>query len=137
MRVSGPGERRLHTKSTGDVAFMLRPGAFHAFKFVVPDYHEDAGLKGQFSVVERDANGIEAFVLNEEDYTSWQKGYTTYRYYDSGDVQQGYMDVPLLAWSAGTYYVVFQNRLPAKAPKTIKANLCLTYSTMWWPGMQE
>jgi hypothetical protein len=137
VQVHGEGELRSHTQSTGDVAFTLMPGAFCSFKFVVPSYHEDVSLKGTFSVVGRDGNGIETFVLNEGDYTSWQNGYTTYRYYDSGNVQQGSMDVPLLADAAGTYYVVFNNRLPAATAKNVKANMSLAYYVRWWPGMDE
>jgi len=58
-------------------------------------------------------------------------------YYDSGNVQQGSMDVPLLADAAGTYYVIFNNRLPAATAKNVKANMSLTYYIRWWPGMDE
>jgi hypothetical protein len=137
MQAPGHQEERLHTVSTGDVTFTVYPGAFHSLRFVVPPGHKDADLKGHFSVVSEGAEGIKAFLLNEEDYASWQKGYTTYRYYDSGRVRQAYLDIPLLAWSAGAYYLVFDNQSHATTPKTITANLNLTYSVMWWPGKKE
>jgi hypothetical protein len=136
MQVPGHQEERLHTVSTGDATFSIYPGAFHSLKFVVPADHKDANLKGHFSVVSGGADGIQAFLLNEEDYANWQKGNTTYRYYDSGSVRQANLDVPLLAWSAGAYYLVFDNQSP-QTPKTITANLSLTYSAMWWPGKEE
>jgi hypothetical protein len=137
MQVPGHLDERLHTVSTGDVTFSIYPGAFHSLKFVVPPDHKDANLKGHFSVASGGADGIQAFLLNEEDYANWQKGYTTYRYYDSGSVRQVNLDVPLLAWSAGAYYMIFDNQSPAQTPKTITANLSLTYSAMWWPGKEE
>jgi len=129
----GPMELRSHSQSTGDVAFTLKPGAFRSFKFAVPLDHENASFKGKFSAA-RSGNGIEAFVLNEEDYISWQNGYTTYRYYDSGDVQQGVLDVPLLADTAGTYYVIFDNDTRTATAINVKANMNLIYYTRWWPG---
>jgi hypothetical protein len=48
--LTGQGELRSHTQSTGDVAFTLGAGAFHTFKFVVPGEHTNASLKGAFSV---------------------------------------------------------------------------------------
>lgn len=131
---SGPIGLRAHSQSTGDVAFALKPGAFHSFKFAVPHDHENASLKGKFSVETRSASTVEAFVLNEEDYISWQNGDTTYRYYDSGDVQQGVLDVPLLAEAADTYYVVFDNDTRAAARAImVKANMSLIYYTTRWP----
>lgn len=132
----GHQEERPHTVSTGDVTFSVSPGAFHSLKFVVPQDHKDANLKGHFDVVSGGA-GIQAFLLNEIDYANWQKGYTTYRYYDSGSVRHANLDVPLVEWEAGVYYLVFDNQSPAKTPKAITANLTLTYSAMWWPGKKE
>jgi hypothetical protein len=137
MQVPGHQEERLHTVSTGDVTFSIYYRAFHSLKFVVPPDHKDANLKGHFSVVSGGADGIPAFLLNEEDYANWQKGNTTYRYYDSGIVRQANLDVPLLAWSAGAYYLVFDNQCPAQTPKTITANLSLTYSARWWTGKED
>jgi hypothetical protein len=127
-------ELRSHSQSTGDVAFTLKPGAFHSFKFTVPSDHENASLKGTFSVAARNGNEIEVFVLNEEDYISWQNGYTTYRYYDSGSVWQGALDVPLLADTAGTYYIVFDNDTRAVTAINVRTNMALIYFTRWWPG---
>ncbi len=137
MPVPGHQEERLRTVSTGDVTFTVYPGAFHSLKFVVPPDHKYANLKGRFSVVSGSGDEIRAFLLNDEDYVNWQKGYTTYRYYDSGSARQAYLDVPLLAWSAGSYYLVFNNQSQAGIPKTVTAHLSLTYSVMWWPGKKE
>jgi hypothetical protein len=91
--LTGQGELRSHTQSTGDVAFTLGAGAFHTFKFVVPGEHTNASLKGAFSVTGQHKSKVEAFVLNEGDFQSWQNGDTTFRVYDSGNVRQGSMDV--------------------------------------------
>ena len=137
IQVHGEGELRSHTRSTGDSTFTLSPGASWVVRLVVPSYHEDANLKGQFSVVGGDNSGIETFVLNEEDYVSWQNGYTTYRYYGNENVQQDTIDIPLLADGAGIYYVVFNNRLPTTVAKTVKTNMSIVYRSRWWPGMDE
>jgi hypothetical protein len=134
VELTGEGELRSHTQSTGDAAFTLSPGAFRSFKFVVPADHDNASLKGQYSVTEQYHDGIEAFVLNEGDYKSWQHGYTTYRNYDSGNVWHRTVAVPLPV-DAGTYYVIFNNRLPASASKSVRTNMSLVYSSRWWPGM--
>jgi hypothetical protein len=55
----------------------------------------------------------------------------------TGTARKGTLDVPLLAWSAGVYYLVFENRSATKTPKSIQANFILTYSGMWWPGKTE
>jgi hypothetical protein len=129
-------EERLYTVSTGDVNFSLHASAFHSLKFVVPPHLGGVNLKGRFFVV-GNTDGIEAFLVSEEDYGNWQSGYTTFRYYDSGTVRKGTLDVPLLAWSAGVYYLVFENRSTAETTKSIQANFNLTYSDMWWPGKTE
>jgi hypothetical protein len=136
MPVPGHQEERPYIVSTGDVTFSLHASAFHSLKFVVPPHRGGANLKGRFFVV-GNTDGIEAFLVNEEDYGNWQSGHTTFRYYDSGTVRKGTLDVPHLAWSAGVYYLVFKNPSTAKTPKSIQANFNLTYSDMWWPGKTE
>lgn len=133
----GHQEERLYSVSTGDVSFSLHAGAFHVLKLVVPPHLiNGANLKGSFSVV-GNMDGIEAFLVNEVDYDNWQSGYTTFRYYDSGTVRKGSLDVPLLDPSPGIYYLVFQNHSTAKSVKTIQANVDLTYIDLWWPGKTE
>jgi hypothetical protein len=133
---------RSHTVSTGDVVFTLLPGAFYSLKFAVPprplgDPKFDPRIEGTFKVKNTDGDGISVFVLNKVDFNSWEKGYPTYRYYDSGSVKHGAVAVRLSDWSAGTYYVVFQNQPPGAGAKTVTANLQLAYITIQWPGMAE
>jgi hypothetical protein len=142
VSILGEPPMRSHTESTGHVVFTLLPGAFYSFKFAVPahqlgDSRLDPRIEGTFSVENTDGDGISVFVLNKDDFKNWQKGYTTYRYYDSGSVKHGAVAVRLRDWSAGTYYVVFQNRPPGAGAKTVTANLQLAYSTIQWPGMAE
>lgn len=127
-QVPGHQEETQFSVSTGDVAFSLDASDFHSLKLVVPRHHGDANLKGRFFVVDQNTDGIEAFLLNEEDYAHWQSGQTTFRYYDSGTVREATLNVPLLAWSPGVYYLVFQNHSPAKTRKSVQANFNLTYS---------
>jgi hypothetical protein len=47
------------------------------------------------------------------------------------------MDVSRLADAAGTYYVVFSNRLPGATAKNVKASMSLVYYIRWWQGMDE
>jgi hypothetical protein len=119
------------------VEFSLDAGAFHPLKFVVPSHVGGANLNGSWLVIDRDTPGVEAFLLNEVDYANWQSGYTTYRYYDSGTSREGMLDVPLLAWSPGVYYLVFKNDSTVKTPRRVHANVDLAYSDMWWPGKIE
>jgi hypothetical protein len=136
MQAPGHQEERLYTVSTGDVSFSLNAGAFHSLKFVVPPHLRAANLKGKFFVV-GNTDGVDAFLVNEVDYGNWQSGYTTFRYYDSGSVLKGTLDVPLLDWSGGVYYLVFENHSTEKTPKSIQANVDLTYIDMWWLGKTE
>jgi hypothetical protein len=141
VSIIGEPAVRSHTESTGNVVFTLLPGAFYSFKFAVPthplgDSKFDPRIEGTFSADNADGDGISVFVLNKDDFNSWQKGYTTYRYCDSESVAHGNLGVRLSNWSAGTYYVVFQNERGAGA-KTVTANLQLAYTTIQWPGMAE
>lgn len=137
IQTHGPGELRVHTRSTGEMTFALMPGAFYSLKFDLPEHYRDAAIKGGFAVANRNGIAIRAFVLNAEDFASWQKGYTTYRFYDTGNVQRADVDLPLRVWSSGTYYVVFQNPGGAREAAQTSANFELTYSTLWFPGMQD
>lgn len=137
MQYPGHPDQCCYTISAGDVSFSVDAGTFHSIKLAVPANHIAAVLKGGFSVAGQDNAGIEVFLLNQEDYSSWRNGYTTYRYYDSGSVGRGTLDVPLLEWSGRTYYLVFQNQSRTKDLEIVKGNFSLTYSAMYWPGLKD
>jgi hypothetical protein len=104
---------------------------------VVPKDQLNVTLQGHFSVGEGNENDIEVYVLSDLDYTNWQNGYTTFRFYDSGKVAGGDMNVSLLADPAWTYYMVFNNRFSAATPKYIQANMTLRYCSFSSPGIEE
>ena len=135
--VIGPMTLRSHSQSTGDMAFTVKAGDFESYKFVVPKDQLYVTLQGHFSVGEGNENDIEVYVLSDLDYTNWQNGYTTFRFYDSGKVAGGDMNVSLLADPAWTYYVVFNNRFSAATPKYIQANMTLRYCSFSSPGIEE
>ena len=64
-------------------------------------------------------------VLTEADFTSWKRGYSTTPIYLSGEVVRA--DVRARLPGPGVYYVVASNLFSARAPKTIRGTLTLSW----------
>ena len=143
---------RTHTENIGPEVFSVGSGSFSYFKFDVPSAATDVSVGGQFNVQAGGDGNIDVQLLTDAGFISWQDGYSANSYYGSGQVPRGTINA-LLPATAGTYYLVFNNKfspkdqkLPPKAHKlapkdrrfslndqeTIQSDVILTYRR-WWP----
>jgi Double zinc ribbon len=122
----------LNVEEVVDSAFTVKPRTFSPYKLSVPAGISDAVVSGQFNTAAITDQQIEVFVFSESGFVTWQNGYSTTTYYESGKVQQGKIDASLPS-AAGIYYVVFSNKSSGKAPITIRATVSLRYNK-WMPN---
>ena len=124
----GFSQPQLHSQSTGDKAFTVNAGGEYYFTFEVPSGASDVTLKGHFSATGGLGNDIEAFLLTEDDRVNWENGHTVHTLYKSGAVTQETVN-SVLPRDAGTYCLVFSNKISPFTPKAVQANFALTYYT--------
>ncbi|MFY9560293.1 MAG: hypothetical protein WAQ52_08685 [Terriglobales bacterium] len=117
---------KLHTQSTGSVAFTVNAGSTHYFKFTVPDGALNVTLKGHFTATGGTGNDIQVALVTEDQYVNWQNGHETKTFYNSGKVTQDTLNVSLPS-DATTYYLVFSNKFSLLTPKAVHANMDLNY----------
>ncbi len=131
-----------------DSTFTVGAHTFRYYKFSLPEATVNASVVGQFKSTAEgsaagsgkdagtnpssdDDNGIEAYILTEEDFGAWRTGNTTNSLYDSGDVSESAVRANLPP-GAGTYYLVFSNKSDPKTPKAIHASVMVRYKS-WLP----
>jgi hypothetical protein len=119
---------QLHTTATGDKAFTVAAGSVFYFKLPVPAGAYDVNLKGHFSATGGSGNDIDVLVITEDDYVNWNNGHTVHALYNSGQITQETLTVPLPR-DAATYYLVFNNKFSLLTPKAVQVNAALTYYT--------
>jgi ribosomal protein L40E len=122
---------RAHAETVAPAAFSVGARSFSYFKFEVPAAARDVAVTGKFSAQGGQANDIEVQLLTEDGFISWQDGYSANTFYNSGRVTQGEINA-VLPSTAGTYYLVFNNKFSAKSGKAIQSDLTLNYQK-WWP----
>jgi hypothetical protein len=84
-------------------------------------------ISGRFSASGGTDNGIEAFILDQDNYTNWRDGHQARVLYQSGVVTVG--NVAASITTPGNYYVVFSGRANFVARK-VDANLKLDYDKL-------
>ncbi len=119
-----------HAETITDGTVAIKPHGFASYRIVVPDGAIDVAVSGQFEVGSRTQNDIQTLLLSDGEFVTWQSGYATSTYYDSGRVAQGNVRAPLPA-GAGTYYLIFNNK-PSSLQKTLRVSAGLNYNT-WLP----
>jgi hypothetical protein len=96
------------------------------FKIEVPAQASSVVLQGKFTASGGAGSTIEAFVFSESGYENWQKQQYVDPFYSSGRVSMDTIEANLPS-GAGTYYLVFNNKFSAIAPKTIHMDAKVTY----------
>lgn len=94
--------------------------------FTLPDGSSNVRLQGHFAATGGIGNDIEVYLLNEDEFANWENGHVTQTIYNSGRVTQDSPNVNVPT-SAGTYYLVFNNKFSLLTPKAVEANLTFTY----------
>jgi len=101
-------------------AFTIGAGQHRVWRFVVPNR---ATILGRFRAPGQH-NDVEVFILNEDGYENFRKGYGTPTFYNSGKVVVGTVNTTL---GAGVYYIVFNNGYSIITPKAVEANIGIQY----------
>jgi hypothetical protein len=100
---------------------------FSFVPFTLPEGSSNVKLQGHFTATGGSGNDIEAYVLTEDEFTNWKNGHATKTLYNSGRVTQDSPNL-VLPTTAGTYYLVFNNKFSFLSPKAVGANLTFTYN---------
>lgn len=121
-----------HAEEITPAVVSLGAHNFAAFKFTVPSGAGNVTVRGQFSSTGGSDGAVEAYLLSDAAFVSWQDGYSSSTYYESGRVAQSSIDVSL-PMGPGSYYLVFNNKFSPRAPKTVQALISVRYNR-WWPS---
>jgi hypothetical protein len=132
-----------HEQTIVDTSILVKAGSFSASTFTVPPGALKVSVNGEFSAVVTDPRGngnkesgkdgdagIEAYVLTDDAFAVWSKGYSAQSEYESGSVPGASVNAALPA-GAGVYHLVFNNKASRRA-KTVHATILLGYKS-WLP----
>jgi hypothetical protein len=114
-----------------DRAFSVSAHGFRFYKFSLPEGPSNMAVAGQFRVASDAAeNTIEVLVLSEEELAKWQAGSVAHSICETGRSSEASVQCDLPS-GAGSYFIVFSNKLSTVAPKKITARLVLRHKN-WW-----
>jgi len=119
------GGHRLYKVSVGKAALSVRASQSAVYTFNVPVGATNAKVQGHFAATGDSGNDIEVRLFTEAQFTNWKNDHETPALYSSGKVSVG--DVAAALPTAGTYYLVFNNKFSWLSAKTIQDNLVLSY----------
>jgi hypothetical protein len=115
---------RTHSQ-TIDGAFTVAQMGEKYYKLSVPDGASNIAIHGHFNATGGLANAIEVSVMSDDQFANRNNGNPPNAIYMSQKITGAAVNVALP--SAGTYYVVFNNRFGLLAPKAVRDNLTLQY----------
>jgi len=92
-------------------------GKFQSYSFRVADR---AVVTGRFQAKGGAGNDIEAYILDYDGFVNWSNNHSAPAYYNSGRLTVGTIKTTL---SAGTYYLVFNNRYSPADAKTVEVSV--------------
>jgi hypothetical protein len=109
-----------------DTAFTVESGKWAAYKFEVPPDAKNVKVNGRFAASGGVKNSIEVFLTNEDGIANLKNRNPYKRFYSSGRVTQGSMNV-FLPPPPDTYYLVLDNRFTLLISRAVKANATVSY----------
>jgi hypothetical protein len=115
------------TVEISDSQFSIAEASGTDIKFSVPAGASNVRLEGTFSADGGDPKAVAVFVFTRSEFLRWQNQEPATALYESGQAQQGTLDVALPP-DAGTYYLVFSNYIPLSTPKVVQASVRLHYN---------
>jgi hypothetical protein len=95
------------------------------YKFDVPENVTDVVVDGHLIASGGTGNDIECYIVDEDGFTNFKNGHPSSTYYNSGKVTTAKIQASNL--SAGTYYIMLDNRFSLLTPKAVQIRATLTY----------
>jgi len=117
---------QMHRITIGKGALTVNASQFTFFAMPAPTGATNVRVQGHFSATGGSGNDIEVYLVDEDQFTNWKNGHETPKFYSSGKVTVGDVNVTLPD-DAATYYLVFDNRFSWLSPKAVQENLVMTY----------
>lgn len=111
---------------TGGVTVPVAAGKFQSYSFRVANR---ATVTGRFQARGGPGNDIEAYILDQDGFVNWSNNHGTPTYYNSGRLTVGTIKTLL---SAGTYYLVFNNRYSPADAKTVEVSVEMKPDNTWY-----
>ncbi len=128
-RVSAPPavipQPTMHSVPLTNGAATVNASGFTWYKFEVPQNANNVAVDGHFTASGGMGNDIVCFILDEDGFTNFKNGHPSSTYYNSGKVTQAKIQARNL--SAGTYYIILDNRFSLLTPKAVQIQATLTY----------
>ncbi len=109
-------------------AIDIAAGEYRSYSFQVANR---AVVTGRFQARGGRQNDIETYILDYDGFLNWTNGHGASAYYNSGRLTTGSIEAPL---SAGTYYLVFNNRYSRADDKLVEASIQLRTDHGLLPG---
>lgn len=127
---------QLVSKAIGESALTVPANSFKDYPFTVPSGLKNVMLLGHFKATGGAHNDIVVCIMTDDQFVNWRnrpiennpiKPYFHGALYDSHEVTQGTIRLPLLADSS-TYHLVFYNGFSLFTPKAVVAKFALEYA---------
>lgn len=117
---------QLHTINIGNGSAAVAALNCVYYELPVPDGANNVKVQGHFTAAGGTGNDIEVMILSEDDFTNWQNGHESKAFYQSGKTTVGDISA-ILPNSAGTYYLVLNNKFSLLTSKAVQFNAAMTY----------
>jgi hypothetical protein len=105
----------------------VNASSYASYNFTVPSSAPTSIVQGTFTVSGGNRNTIKVYVMDGANFADWQNGLNASIYYDSGALSSGNVTATLP--SAGTYYLVYDNRFSA-----VSKNVTTEMGFYYFPG---
>jgi hypothetical protein len=100
--------------------FTVNAGSYKAFNFTFYPGDTSSWVDGIFTV-NGNVEGINVYIMDSGNFINWTNGQTAYRYYETRLAKSGGVGTDI-AFSSGTYYLVFDN-LFSESSKNVNATI--------------
>jgi hypothetical protein len=100
--------------------FTVNAGSYKAYNFTVYPRDTSSWVDGTFTV-NGNVEGINVYLMDSGNFIDWTNGQPAYRYYETRLAKAGGVGTDI-AFSSGTYYLVFDN-LFSESSKNVTATI--------------
>jgi hypothetical protein len=106
-----------------------------AYQVDVTPAMNNARLSGDFTTSGGSGNDIKVYLMDNTNYLNWSNGHQANSYYASGQVTAGSFNVNIS--TAGTYYLIYDNRFSVISNKQVSTHVILEYNEMFSKSQKE